>query len=94
LAELTLQITHLKSDLDNIHQLCFASEEYFAAYLNWLKKYTSKFAVEIQSWALMTNHVHLLVLIILISGQEPYGKAVTNLVWLSGDLLIGIVSVY
>jgi len=44
----------------NNNQICFASEEDFAAYLDWIKLYASKFEVEIHSWVLMTNHLHLL----------------------------------
>ena len=44
----------------NNHQVCFASEQDFAAYINWIKEYALKFEVEIHAWVLMTNHVHLL----------------------------------
>jgi putative transposase len=40
---------------DNNRQACFASEQNFASYVNWLKEYSKKYA-----WVLMTNHVHLL----------------------------------
>ena len=44
----------------NNHQVCFVSEQDFAAYISWIKKYSAKFEVEIHAWVLMTNHVHLL----------------------------------
>jgi REP element-mobilizing transposase RayT len=44
----------------NNHQVCFASEQDFAAYITWLKTYAAKFKIEIHAWVLMTNHVHLL----------------------------------
>ncbi|WP_435276381.1 transposase [Psychrobium sp. nBUS_13] len=44
----------------NNHQVCFASEQDFAAYAGWLKDYSSKFEVAIHAWVFMTNHVHLL----------------------------------
>ncbi len=44
----------------NNRQVCFGSETDMAAYIGWLKEYSSKFSVEIHAWVLMTNHVHLL----------------------------------
>ena len=44
----------------NNRQACFAATEDYAAYINWLKEYSIKFAVDIHAWVLMTNHVHLL----------------------------------
>jgi putative transposase len=44
----------------NNRQVCFASEQDFAAYVGWLKEYSKKFQVDIHAWVLMTNHVHLL----------------------------------
>jgi putative transposase len=44
----------------NNRQVCFASEQDFAAYANWLKAYVKKFQVDLHAWVLMTNHVHLL----------------------------------
>jgi len=44
----------------NDRHACFASEQDFAAYINWLKEYSAKFEVSIHAWVLMTNHVHLL----------------------------------
>ena len=41
-------------------QICFASEQDFASYVSWLKKYSKKYCVDIHAWVLMTNHVHLL----------------------------------
>lgn len=45
----------------NNRQVCFASEEDFAAYAGWLHEYSLKHLVEIHAWVFMTNHVHLLV---------------------------------
>ncbi|WP_438864314.1 transposase [Neptunicella sp.] len=44
----------------NNRQICFASEQDFAGYVNWLKDYSKKYQVDIHAWVLMTNHVHLL----------------------------------
>ena len=44
----------------NNRQVCFASEQDFAAYAGWLKDFSKKFQVDIHAWVLMTNHVHLL----------------------------------
>ena len=44
----------------NNRQVCFASEQDFAAYASWLKDYSKKYQVDIHAWVLMTNHVHLL----------------------------------
>ncbi len=45
----------------NNRQVCFASEEDFAAYAHWLAKYATKYRVAVHAWVFMTNHVHLLV---------------------------------
>ena len=45
----------------NNRQVCFASEEDFAAYAHWLEEYARKCQVAIHAWVFMTNHVHLLV---------------------------------
>lgn len=45
----------------NNRQVCFASEEDFAAYAHWLNAYSHKHRVAIHAWVFMTNHVHLLV---------------------------------
>lgn len=44
----------------NNRQICFASAQDFAAYVNWLKEYSIKYQVDVHAWVLMTNHVHLL----------------------------------
>ena len=44
----------------NNHQVCFAQEQDYAAYISWIKDYSEKFFVNIHAWVLMTNHVHLL----------------------------------
>ena len=45
----------------NNRQVCFGSEEDFAAYAGWLHEYSVKHEVAIHAWVFMTNHVHLLV---------------------------------
>ena len=44
----------------NNRSVCFADEQDFAAYANWLKEYADKYEVAIHAWVFMTNHVHLL----------------------------------
>ena len=44
----------------NNHQVCFTSDQDFAAYANWLIDYSIKFEVGIHAWVFMSNHVHLL----------------------------------
>ena len=44
----------------NNRQVCFGGEEDMKAYLNWLKEFSKKQAVDVHAWVLMTNHVHLL----------------------------------
>ena len=44
----------------NNHQACFVSEDDHAAYVEWLKEYSTKYGVDIHAWVMMTNHVHLL----------------------------------
>ena len=44
----------------NNRQVCFDSEQDFAAYVSWLKDYAKKYQVDIHAWVLMTNRVHLL----------------------------------
>lgn len=50
---------HLIQRGNNRH-VCFAAMEDYGAYVNWLKEYSIKYAVDIHAWVLMTNHVHLL----------------------------------
>ena len=45
----------------NNRQVCFASDEDFAAYAYWLHEYSKKYHVSIHAWVFMTNHVHLLM---------------------------------
>jgi len=44
----------------NNRKICFGSENDYAAYIHWLKKYSVKYSVSIHAWVLMTNHVHIL----------------------------------
>jgi putative transposase len=39
----------------NNRQACFASEQDFARYVNWLKEYSKKYFVDIHAWVLMTK---------------------------------------
>lgn len=45
----------------NNRGVCFASEQDFVAYANWLYEYSIKHQVKIHAWMFMTNLVHLLV---------------------------------
>jgi putative transposase len=45
----------------NNRQICFASDQDFSVYANWLAEYAEEFGVEIHAWVFMTNHTHLLV---------------------------------
>ncbi len=45
----------------NNKQLCFAAEEDYRFYLDWLKEYAEFTKCQIHAYVLMTNHVHLLV---------------------------------
>lgn len=44
----------------NNRQICFAADEDYIAYREWLTKYSREHGVGIHAWVLMTNHVHLL----------------------------------
>lgn len=44
----------------NNRQICFASEQDFAVYANWLGEYAREVQVDLHAWVFMTNHVHLL----------------------------------
>lgn len=44
----------------NNRQICFGSDEDFAAYAYWLDEFSQKHRVAIHAWVFMTNHVHLL----------------------------------
>ena len=44
----------------NNRQACFGAVKDYSAYLGWLKAFSTKFAVDIHAWVLMTNHIHLL----------------------------------
>ncbi|KKO49066.1 transposase [Arsukibacterium sp. MJ3] len=44
----------------NNKQVCFACDDDFAAYANWLQEFAEKFQVQLHAWVFMTNHVHLL----------------------------------
>lgn len=45
----------------NNRQACFIADEDYCFYLDWLKEYASKAGCLIHAYALMTNHVHLLL---------------------------------
>ena len=44
----------------NNRQVCFATDDDMAAYVNWLREAARKYGVAIHAWVLMTNHIHLL----------------------------------
>ena len=50
----------------NNRQICFGADEDFAAYAAWLREYASKYQVDIHAWVFMTNHVHLLLHLLLL----------------------------
>ncbi|WP_297190439.1 transposase [uncultured Porticoccus sp.] len=45
----------------NNRSACFAAEQDFSAYANWLKEYSVECGVAVHAWVFMTNHVHLLL---------------------------------
>ena len=45
----------------NNRQICFASDEDMAAYVNLLSDGAQKFGAQIHAWVLVTNHAPLLV---------------------------------
>ena len=45
----------------NNRQPCFFVDEDYLRYLDWLTEYANKTGCRIHAYALMTNHVHLLV---------------------------------
>ncbi len=45
----------------NNRQVCFVADEDFAIYLNWLHQYADETGCRLHAYALMTNHVHLLI---------------------------------
>lgn len=45
----------------NNHQACFYTNEDYQVYLNWLGEYAEQSGCVIHAYALMTNHVHLLI---------------------------------
>lgn len=52
----------------NTRQVCFYADEDYRFYLEWLEAYARKAACRIHAYALMTNHVHL-----LLSSTAPDG---------------------
>lgn len=45
----------------NNRHVCFAANEDYAAYAQWLYKFSRQYHVAVHAWVFMTNHVHLLV---------------------------------
>jgi putative transposase len=45
----------------NNRQVCFYSDDDYQFYLDWLKEYAEKAKCLVHAYALMTNHVHLLI---------------------------------
>src|SRR3954466_16400509 len=56
---------------------CFLSDADRITYLKWLRWYASRLDIAIHAWALMTNHVHLLL-------TPPTPKHVSRLMQLLG----------
>lgn len=48
----------------NNRQVCFGSYEDMAVFAHWLAHYAEEFQVDIHAWVFMTNHVHLLQLLV------------------------------
>lgn len=42
-------------------EACFFADEDYLFYLHWLREGVKKYACDVHAYALMTNHVHLLV---------------------------------
>lgn len=45
----------------NNRQVCFACDEDFSAYAQWLHEAAQRYSVQLHAWVFMSNHVHLLV---------------------------------
>jgi putative transposase len=45
----------------NNRQICFAADEDYLRYLDWLKEFAGKTGCAVHAYVLMTNHVHLLL---------------------------------
>jgi putative transposase len=54
----SVNIPHHIIQRGNNRQACFASEQDFESYVNWLKEYSKKYFINIHAWVLMTHHVH------------------------------------
>ncbi len=59
----------------NNRSICFADEQDFSAYANWLKQYSIEFNIAIHAWVFMTNHVHLLVTPTHVNGLSAMMQA-------------------
>ncbi|MDT8387884.1 MAG: transposase [Thiogranum sp.] len=44
----------------NNRQICFRTDQDYAAYAHWLYESSEKYQVAIHAWVFMTNHVHIL----------------------------------
>ncbi len=44
----------------NNRHICFAEEDDYTRYLEWLNKYSKKYGMDLHAFVLITNHVHLL----------------------------------
>lgn len=51
----------------NNRQVCFACDDDFMVYENWLRAYAQEYDIDIHAWVFMTNHVHL-----LMTGHKDY----------------------
>ncbi|MCN4144265.1 MAG: transposase [Thiohalomonas sp.] len=69
----------------NNRQACFFSEQDYVIYLDKLNEYSKKYNVQIHSYILMTNHVHL-----LLTPEEPDG--VSRLLQSLGRYYVGYIN--
>ena len=49
---------HHVTQRDNDRQTVFETEEDYLQYVEWLKKYSDRYTLEIWAYCLMNNHVH------------------------------------
>jgi putative transposase len=59
----------------NNRQACFFADQDYHRYLDWLKDYADKAGCEIHAYALMTNHIHLLLSAATAAGVGTLMKA-------------------
>jgi len=59
----------------NNRQVCFHADEDYRFYLEWLAEYAKKTSCQVHAYALMTNHVHLLMSSLRADGVGALMKA-------------------